>query len=333
MKKQEVNIIKLGIVTTPNEQTQLLLDDLADLENKLSNKLNKNVKIDYKIDPVIGTSEDIENGRPKLEKIRKENNWDYLINITDLPYIEKGKTLKYLLKDNIMTIFIPALGFFNLKNKQLSMLEDFLKNDILNKENPTTNRLKLIIGMTLLNKPWKGVGNFKTIISLAFATGTYISIFSMPWELSVVYSKTRLTILSLLAIIGMIIWLIYAHKLWEKKSRVTDEKYRSIYNLTTFFTLLITTVIIYSINVILLTVSISLFVPIELFFESTSANKDSIISYSLRLVWFVASLTILAGAFGSTVEDENKIRFITYSYRQNYRYNMIKKEQEEQDND
>ena len=48
-------MIKLGIVTTPNEQTQLLLDDLADLENKLSNKLNKNIKIDYKIDPIIGT--------------------------------------------------------------------------------------------------------------------------------------------------------------------------------------------------------------------------------------------------------------------------------------
>lgn len=326
-------MIKLGIVTTPNEQTQLLLDDLADLENKLSNKLNKNVKIDYKIDPIIGTSEDIEDGRPILEKIRKENDWDYLLNISDLPYIEKGKTLKYLLKDNIMTIFIPALGLFNLKNKQLSMLEHFLNNKNLNKENSSSNRLKLIIGMTLLNKPWKDVGNFKTIISLAFATGTYISIFSMPWELSVVYSKTRLTILSLFAIIGMIVWLIYAHKLWEKKSTVTDEKYRSIYNLTTFFTLLITTVVIYFINILLLTISISLFVPIELFFESTSANSDSIITYSLRLIWFVASLSILAGAFGSTVEDENRIRFITYSYRQNYRYNMIKQEQEEQDND
>src|SRR5699024_8138849 len=150
-------MIKLGIVTTPNEQTQLLLDDLADLENKLSNKLNKNIKIDYKIDPIIGTAEDIEDGRPILEKIRKKNDWDYLVNITNLPYIQKGKTLKYLLKDNIMTIFIPTLGFFNINNKQLSMLEHILNNKNLNDENSSSNRLKPIIGMTLLNKPWKDV--------------------------------------------------------------------------------------------------------------------------------------------------------------------------------
>ena len=40
----------------------------------------------------------------------------------------------------------------------------------------------------------------------------------------------------------------------------------------------------------------------------------------MRLIWFVSSLGLLAGAMGSTVENEEKIRRITYSYRQYHRY-------------
>lgn len=41
--------------------------------------------------------------------------------------------------------------------------------------------LQLILGLTRANEPWKNLFNFKKIISVAFATGTYVSIFSMPW--------------------------------------------------------------------------------------------------------------------------------------------------------
>ncbi|MEJ7450874.1 5,10-methylene-tetrahydrofolate dehydrogenase, partial [Staphylococcus warneri] len=51
--------------------------------------------------------------------------------------------------------------------------------------------IQLICGLTRANKTWKNVFNFKKIISVAFATGTYVSIFSMLWELSVIYSPLR----------------------------------------------------------------------------------------------------------------------------------------------
>ena len=49
------------------------------------------------------------------------------------------------------------------------------------------------------------------------------------------------------------------------------------------------------------------------------------------MIWFVASLGLLAGAMGSTVENEEKIRRITYSYRQYHRYKEAEQEQEQQE--
>ena len=48
-----------------------------------------------------------------------------------------------------------------------------------------------------------------------------------------------------------------------------------------------------------------------------------------ELLWFVSSLGLLAGAMGSTVENEEKIRRITYSYRQYHRYKEAQQEEKE----
>ena len=171
----------------------------------------------------------------------------------------------------------------------------------------------------------ENIFNFKKIISVAFATGTYVSIFSMPWELSVIYSPLRLIILMVIAILGMAGWLFYAHQLIEKKTAKSQRVYRYIYNSTTLVTLSLITLINYVILYLLLIISITLFVPVELFNSWTSAQAQFTFSNYMRLIWFVSSLGLLAGAMGSTVENEEKIRRITYSYRQYHRYKKLSK--------
>ena len=145
------------------------------------------------------------------------------------------------------------------------------------------------------------------IISVAFATGTYVSIFSMPWELSIQYSIVRFIILMLIAILGMTGWLLYAHQLIERKTAKSQRVYRYIYNFTTIFTLFIITLLNYIILYLLLAISVSLFVPPSLFNQWTSAHPHFTFINYVKLVWFVSSLGLLAGAMGSTVENEEKI--------------------------
>ena len=113
----------------------------------------------------------------------------------------------------------------------------------------------------------------------------------------------------LIAILGMTGWLLYAHQLIERKTAKSQRVYRYIYNFTTVFTLFIITLLNYIILYLLLAISVSLFVPPSLFNQWTSAHPHFTFINYVKLVWFVSSLGLLAGAMGSTVENEEKIIF------------------------
>ena len=110
----------------------------------------------------------------------------------------------------------------------------------------------------------------------------------------------------LIAILGMTGWLLYAHQLIERKTTKSQRVYRYIYNFTTIFTLFIITLLNYIILYLLLAISVSLFVPPSLFNQWTSAHPHFTFINYVKLVWFVSSLGLLAGAMGSTVENEEK---------------------------
>ena len=110
----------------------------------------------------------------------------------------------------------------------------------------------------------------------------------------------------LIGILGMTGWLLYAHQLIERKTSKSQRVYRYIYNFTTIFTLFIITLLNYIILYLLLAVSVSLFVPPSLFNQWTSAHPHFTFINYVKLVWFVSSLGLLAGAMGSTVENEEK---------------------------
>lgn len=98
----------------------------------------------------------------------------------------------------------------------------------------------------------------------------------------------------------------YAHRLIERKTAKSQRTYRWIYNATTMLTLVVITLINYFVLYILLTISITLFVPVSLFNSWTSAQAEFTFMNYVRLIWFVSSLGLLAGAMGSTVENEEK---------------------------
>ena len=133
----------------------------------------------------------------------------------------------------------------------------------------------------------------------------------------------------IISILGMAGWLLYAHQLFEEKTAKSQRVYRYVYNATTLLTLVIITLMNYVVLYLLLSISISLFVPVSLFNSWTSANPDFTFINYLKLLWFVSSLGLLAGAMGSTVENEEKIRRITYSYRQYHRYKEAQQEEKE----
>lgn len=358
--------VVVGIITTPGLPKKLLEDILERLRNMAGNSIDEEIdwQVEYRTDILTGSAEFVNEIFDKVEVIKENNDWDMAIAISDLPSISDRKAVlsDFDYEENNSLISVPALGVFRNKKKLETLLlhhievlygnhnpeetEEIQPNFIRNlievtptEEGESKSRhvvkstlggwLRLVGGMTYLNEPWKEFGNFKTIVALAFATGTYISIFRTPWELSLDYSVWRFVLVMTIAVFGMVGWLIYAHNLWEMRTTKNQPAYRRLYNFTTILTLLILTLVNYLVVSLLLTISILIFVPMGLFETWTDVEANVTWPDYLSLIWFTSSLGVLAGAFGSTVEEEEKIRNVTYSYRQLYRYKQLEEEQEE----
>lgn len=325
-------------------------------------------QFEVKVNVFVGAAEYVNETINKAIGVKEENEWDYAISITDLPSFSAHKVVMADVSTHsgVGLISLPSFGAFPLKKRIIKALtyigkllyqknheniekvaEDIKLNFVFSKVKSVTPEestntdirfilqsriigwLRVLTGMVFANRPWQAIGSFKKVLTLSFATGTYISIFSTPWQLSVAYTPLRFVLLMLLSITGMVVWINVAHNLWEKKSSKSQSQYRILYNVTTIMTLFVITVINYTVLLTLFTLSISLFVPEGIFDAATNDGATSQIESYLRLAWLTTSLALLVGAVGATIEREEVIRSATYSYRQRNRYYEIEKQREE----
>lgn len=339
-------------------------------ESQVSSQIDWDIEV--KVGIFVGAAEYVNEIMKQVIEVKETHGWDYAISITDLPNFSEKKAViaDVSTTHHVGIISLPSFGAFPIK-KRISkaithIIELLYKHNEDNIEKEVTTRidwrflfskvmrvepeedaktdirfvlnskiigwLRILSGMIFANRPWRAVGTFKKMLTLAFATGIYISIFSTPWQLSVSYTPKRFIALMILSMLGMVIWTIFAHHLWEKPTSKSQSQYRRLYNVTTVITLFVITFINYLVLFILFLLSISLFVPEGIFDAVINEGTDESIENYLRLAWLTTSLSILVGAVGATVEKEEKIREVTYSYRQKNRYYEIEK-QDENDED
>lgn len=359
--------IKIGLIVAPHKAEKITKQCLEVLP-KLK-EINPKVNFEFEIETniVIGSAEYVDKCIDYAYKEKEKKEWDYSICITDLPSFSNNKTIlsDINLQKQTAMISLPALGTFRLKHKLHLIIIDIVsyiyeisknkhssipleknffpkikrvtpENEFQTNERYIYNStiigiLKIILGMTYANEPWKAVTSFKKVIALGLATGTYISIFSTPWQLSVEYEWSRFVIFMLLSFIGMVGWLIYVHNFWETPSPKTKKIYRYLYNSTTLLTMLCLVFLSYIILFFLLLTSIVLFVPDNLFESWGYASESYSISNYLRLSWFISSAGFLAGALGTVMEEETTIKKLTYTSRQMSRNKEIQEQLEKEE--
>lgn len=377
--------ITLGIVPAPGLTSKIIEMVKENLKEILNKKVSQEIEwnIHIKVDQITGAAETVKEIMNQAINLKKINQWDYVISLTDLPifynkYIvladtdsdekaaqislaafgmfpTKAKVKKTLLqmtkelyhhhngKDKI-EFMNNGIGIkektkshkqFNLLRKifQLTSIE---RRKLKEKSNGTSVRflihpkwngkIKLIAGMTVANSPWSIMPSFKKVIGLAFATGSYMLIFNTLWILSGIYGFFRFIILMLTAMIAMVIWIIFAHNLWERKHNYTSRKLRRMYNITTITTLSVSVIIFYVSMLLIFNIAVFIFVPKETF-KTILDDEVGITDYA-RLAWLVTSAATVAGAIGAGLEDEESVREITYGYRQYIRSKKIQEDEE-----
>ncbi|MDW8569843.1 hypothetical protein AABD40_01685 [Staphylococcus shinii] len=250
--------IKVGLTVAPN-MPEKLTNKFIDILPELLEKRISGVSFEFKVESntVVGSAEYVDRCIDYAYKRKEKSELDYSICVTDLPSFSNNKSVisDVNFEKQTALISLPALGIYRLKRKLRSTIMDVIidmymnsehktsplkklssikVNEVTPQEKTTTNHryvysstilgvLKIILGMTYANEPWKAIISFKKIIALGVATGTYISIFSTPWQLSLVYEWQRFILLMTLSLIGMIGWLVYAHNFWEFPSSATEK--------------------------------------------------------------------------------------------------------------
>lgn len=190
-------------------------------------------------------------------------------------------------------------------------------------------RLRLILGMTFANNPFKIMSSFKNVMAIAFTTGAFALIFPTIWNLGQLFSVYRLSGIMVAAILGLVAWIIVAHNLWEYPLKQNKPNIRRLYNLVTVSTLIIDVVTYYIFMFILFLGACLIFIPVE-YFQSMINDYDDAVSTFVNymyVAWATTSISTVVSAIGAGLENEELVRNITYGYRQNRRYKEVNQNQ------
>lgn len=197
--------------------------------------------------------------------------------------------------------------------------------------NKTFGAFRLISGMTFANNPLNMMSSLSSVVAIAFTTGAFGIVFTTMWNLSYVYTEWRLFCMTIVAVLGMMIWTIVAHRLWEPIKQSEDCRITRLYNFTTVSTLAISLIIYYVTLLILFLVAALVILPPDYLGQTLKMGRSADFITFFNLAWFAASISTVAGAIGAGLNNEELILESTYGYRQKMRYKRIKELREEKE--
>jgi hypothetical protein len=137
------------------------------------------------------------------------------------------------------------------------------------------------------------------------------------WMLGDASGWARLLAFMVAAIVAMVAWIIVSHDLWERASDREARHWTRLYNGVTALTITAAVFIAYAALFALIFLAAWVFVPSD--YLRTNLRHPVGPGDYLILAWLTASLATVAGALGSSLEDEDTVREAAYGYRQRRR--------------
>ena len=172
--------------------------------------------------------------------------------------------------------------------------------------------LRLLLGMVAANRPLRLARGMKWAVASAGAAGAYGVFFGSIWSLSNQMSTPRLTGVSALAVVMLVLWLTTTNGLWVRGGRHGGRP--ALDNLSTLATVGLACSALYAALFAVLAVVATVIIPMP--YLSAQLNEDAGWADMMRLVWLSTSMGTMAGAVGAGFDDAERIRTATYSRRE-----------------
>lgn len=187
-------------------------------------------------------------------------------------------------------------------------------------------RIRLLSGMIRSNSPWRLVLGMSSALAAAVATGAFGLSSSTIWQISHrldIFRQLGAMLASIALLVG---WMIAAHHLWERPRHVLDKEQRRLYNTSTVLTLGVGVGCFY-VGLFVINAAVAGFLVPSSLLTSTLGSPVTIGSY-LSLAWGFTTMGVVAGALGSSLEDDATVRQAAYGYREAQRRQREQQHQE-----
>lgn len=330
-----MTVMRLGLLADPGVPAELA-DDIA--EDVRSHESDLAVDVQVELLPALthGYDQLVDVAQARLD----QEGWAAVLCLTDSPLHEgKEAIVADILEDQpIAVASVPAFGFFR-NGRSVRRLAALVTRTLLGREGndglarfrvarqPThgvdarilapSAHLRLLLGLVRANRPWRLLAGLRGALAAALGTSAYILINTSAWKFADQMSWLKLSVICAFAITGMVVWLVFAHDLWERHPSSEARQRVRLFNISTALTLFLGVawgyLVLFAINVLT-----ELLLIDSGFLEDNLGHGAGLGDY-LGIAWFASSVAVLAGAVGSGFEDEEAVRQAAYSLREQQR--------------
>lgn len=307
--------------------------------------------------------------RTLSQRHRQDRGWDLLVLVTDLPRragtdpVVAGVDVEH----GVAMISLPALGAVLVRRRTRALLIRVVRQLVAHRlgidgdhggpgkltrlrqvlaptrrlpgerQSSATHlalvglrgRLRLLAGMVRDNRPWRLVPHLAGATAAAAGTAAYGIITSSFWKLADTLAPLRLTAITIVTVLTMTVWLTLYNHLLDRPADAAERRKALLYNVSTVTTLAIGVACMYAILFVVALLAAAVLIDSG-YLAETLGHPVGVGSY-LNLVWLCSSVGIVAGALGSSLEDEETVRNATYGRREQERQerNQRRREQEQ----
>jgi hypothetical protein len=173
--------------------------------------------------------------------------------------------------------------------------------------------LRLLFGMIAANRPTHVMSSLSRSATAALGTGAYALSSSNIWTLADESSWPRLLAVALLSVAIILVALVVAHGLWERRRDAAARERVALFNIVTTVTLAIGVASLYLALFVLMTLAAAIVIP-PAAFDHQVGHPPNVWDMA-RLGWLVASIATVGGALGSLLESDSAIREAIYRPR------------------
>ncbi|QWZ10046.1 hypothetical protein KRR39_10100 [Nocardioides panacis] len=327
--------IQIGLVADPASPTEIA-GRMSDLDPPDGGGRGA-WDVEVLSEPFTTGSEDVDTAVGRLQDQARQNDWDIVIGLTELPLRDRDG--RYLLVETdpqrrTAVLSLPALGGIRVQARTrhaVRTLVDGMADTSSQDEHRVrlphrSGRWRLLTGMVLANRPWLLVPGLKSALVAALATGAIATINSTVWLLAGSLSWWRLLVATIASVALVVGWLVIDGELWDRPdddSAHAKERSR-LYNTSTLVTLTTGVLICYlALYVVNLMWALFVLDPAVMggYLHSSLGYRDLFV-----LSWFVASAATVGGALGTGLESDEAIRAAAYSKREEERRDRIARE-------